>query len=350
MPEISEAELKNRQKTRQGGVFVLCGEEGYLIRHYRDRARAPFADDPAAAFNYAVIPYYSSADADYIVGTAAAPPMMRADGGKLVEITVESPDALSASDTDALIGALSDSSGYEGVTVLWCVTPGTLDLGTPKKRSDTYKKLVSADGVNVVYFPVTTAAQLRRWIERHFVHEGLAFDNDTADALLTISGTGMTALSNEIDKLTAYVKSHGGDRVTAADVGAVCCRVDSYDAFSLSNAILDGRQGDALDALDDERRRRTDPVVVSAGISRVITDILSVKLLAGKGASASEIASRLDMHAFKVKLYMRASRDRSVESIENALLCCSMADKQIKSSSGGYGALERLIAAIGTGR
>lgn len=348
MSVIGEAEYKNILKARRGGVYILCGEENYLIKHYRDRVREPFLADGNASFNYITVPYSSREDADMIVSSAAQPAMMSLAGGKLIEVTVESPGSLSQADTDALTSALTESSGYDDCTVIWCISQGTLDLGSPPKRpSAIYKKLASLDGVSLVYFPETTPAQLRRWIERHFAHEGLTVDYDTADGVISVAGTDMTVLSSEIDKLTSYVKAHGRDRVTAADAREVCCRVDRYDAFSLSNAILDGRREDALVALDEERRRRTEPVVISAGIARVISDILCVKIMTGRGASASDIASSLGMHEYKVKLYMRAASSRSEKQIERSALECAEADRLLKSSGGGYSVLERLISAVG---
>ena len=347
MSLLNEAQFKNIVRAGSGGVYILCGDEGYLIRYYRDLVRAPFTSGTETSFDYIAIPYTSREDADLIVSSAASMPLFSAAGRKLIEISVESPGALPSGDMDALCEALTESAEYEENIVIWCISPGTLDFGAPPKRpSEIYKRLSSLEGVGFVYFPETTPAQLRRWIERHFTHEGLTPDYDTADALLTRSGTEMIVLASEIDKLTAYVKSRGGKSVTAADVAAVCCRVDKYDAFSLSNAILDGRREDALTALEDERRRRTDPIVVSAGISRVIADILSVKLLTERGAPPSEIAGRLGMHEYKVKLYMRAAANRSVEALERAMLECAEADIRLKSSGMGYAALERLICAI----
>ncbi len=348
MSLLTEAEYKNIEKSGRGGVFIFCGDEGYLINHYRRRARAPYLEDELESYNYMTVTYSSSSDAEAIIDSAATPPMMSALGKKLIEVAVETPSALSAADMDALCGALTAAAAYEDNLVLWCISPGMLDLGTPPKRpSAIYKKLTALDGVSVVYFPVTTPAQLRRWIERHFTHSGLTPEHDTADALLTVSGTDMTVLSIEIDKLTAYVKGGGKSRVTAADVEAVCCRADKYDAFSLSNAILDGRRDDALAALEEERRRRTEPIIISSGIARVIADILSVKLIASGGGTPASVAARLGMHEYKAKLYMRAASSRDSGEIERAMLACAEADRLLKSSGGGYSVLERLICSIG---
>ncbi len=342
----TESEYKAAVNAGRGGAYILCGAEGYLINHYRRLARAPFTG--ADEYNYITVPYMTAEDAGAIVDASSTVPMMGAAGGKLVEVTVADPSALAARDTDALCEALHEAAGYGDVTVMWCIMPGTLELGTPPKRpSAIYKKLASIDGVALVYFPLSTPAQLRRWIERHFAHAGLAFDVNAADELLTVSGTDMTTLSGEIDKLTAYVRGSGRDRVTAADVRRVCCAVEKYNAFALSNAILDGRRDDAIAAIGDERRRRTEPVVISSGIARVISDLCAVKLMLSRGDGAGEVASRLGMHEYTAKLYVRAANARTQEELEAAMLVCERTDRLLKSSGGGYSVLERLVAEIG---
>ncbi len=346
---MTESEYKAAAAAGRGGVYILCGEEGYLINHYRRLARAPYAGDES--YNCVEVPFFGADDADAIVAAASTVPMMSALGKKLVEVTVAEPSSLSAADTDALCRALSDASEYGDVTVIWCISPGTLDLGTPPKRpSAIYKKLMGTDGVGTVYFPESTPAQLRRWIERHFTHAGLSFDGDAADAMLAVSGTDMTALSCEIDKLTAYVRGSGRGRVTAADVAAVCSSADKYNAFALSNAILDGRRDDAVSAIGDERRRRTEPVIISTGIARVVADLYSVKLMLARGDRAPDIASRLGMHEYAAKLYIRAAGERTEEELSRAMLLCERADRLLKSSGGGYSVLERLVAEIGQRR
>ena len=113
---MTESDLKIAVKQRRRGVFVLCGVESYLIRHYRDEFRAPYTGD--AAFDRAVVAYESQTDAADIINEAATPMMsvfsLMSDmsGGdtgarsRLVEISVDSLDSLSASYTDALLSAL----------------------------------------------------------------------------------------------------------------------------------------------------------------------------------------------------------------------------------------------------
>ncbi len=348
MPQMTEAEYKNKQRLGLGGVYVFFGEEDYLIAHYRDRCRAPFLSDAMEAFNYIKIPFAKADDADGIVDTAMSPPMMSSIGYKLIEVTVEDMDSLDAASFDALADALSAAAEYEDSLVILPIFSGTFDYGTlPKRPSSAAKKLLSLKNVNSVYFPESTPAQLRRWIEKHFERSGLLTDFDAAERMLFISGKKMTVLSLEITKVTAYAKSHGCDRVTVNEINAVCSAADRYDAFELSNAILDGRREDALFALRAEKVRKTEPIMLLGSIMRVISDILSVKTLMERGASSADIASKLGMHEYKAKLYMKSAARQDVKKIESAVLLCAEADEKLKSTRLGYTALERLISSIG---
>lgn len=349
MPQITESEYKAASRAGRGGVYVFFGEEDYLIAHHRDKCRAPFLEDALEAFNYIKIPYSTAEDVELIVSSAMSPPMMSAVGYKLIEVAVENMSELGTEATEALIEALASAAEFPDNLVILPIASGSFDYGVlPKRPSATYKKLMSAKGVNAVYFPESTPAQLRRWIERHFERAGLIFDYDAADRMLNISGKKMTVLAEEINKVIAYVKARGAQKVTCADVDAVCCAVDKYDAFELSNAILDGRREDALSALDAERQRRVDPIILLGGIISVISGILSAKTLMGRGASPTEIASKLGIHEYKAKLYIKSAERRDAAAIEAAVAACAEADEKLKSTRLGYIALERLICSIGT--
>lgn len=350
MPEINEAAYKAASRAGRGGVYVFFGEEDYLIAHYRDKCRAPFLEDPIEAFNYIKIPYRTTEDAELIVSSVMSPPMMSSIGYKLVEVEADHFDSLESEDVTALLDALSASAEYDDNLVILSLMSGTFSYGDlPKRPSAVYKDLSSRKGVNCVYFPRSTPAQLRRWIERHFQRDGLTHTYDAADRMLNVCGTKMTVLAEEIRKVTAYVKARGAGSVTAEDVDAVCSAVEEYDAFELTNAIVDGRREDALSALYRERQRRVEPVVLLGSIIRTVSDMLAVKTLAERGMSASEAASRLGMHEYRVKLYMKSTERKELSSIAAAVKACAEADEKLKSSRLGYVALERLVLTIGTG-
>lgn len=349
MPEINEAAYKAAIRAGRGGVYVFFGEEDYLIAHYRDKCRTPFLEDAIEAFNYIKIPYRTVEDAELIVSSVMSPPMMSSVGYKLIEVEADHFDSLPPEEVTALFDALSASAEYSDNVVIVPFMSGTFSYGDlPKKPSAVYKDLSSRKGVNCVYLPASTPAQLRRWIERHFERDGLTHDYEVAERMLNVCGTKMTVLAEEIRKVTAFVKARGAGNVTVADVDAVCSAVEEYDAFELTNAIVDGRREDALCALYQERQRRVEPVVLLGSIIRTVNDMLAVKTLAARGVSASEAAARLGMHEYRVKLYMKSTERKELSSIEAAVRACAEADEKLKSSKLGYIALERLVLTIGS--
>ncbi len=351
MPQISEAEYKSTARVGAGGVYVFLGEEDYLIAHYAGKLREPYLSDAALSFDYLKIAYSDAEDAGLIVSTAMSPSMMSADAKKLIEVAIESFDSLGSEAVDALFDALEAAAGYEDSIVAVPIYSGTFDYGTlPKKPNATAKRLFALQGVNAVYFPESTPAQLRRWIERHFERAGLYYDFEVSDRMLFVSGRKMTVLSEEIKKVIAYVKARGESKVTLDDVAAVSCAADKYDAFELSDAILNRRKENAFNALRAEQRRRTEPIMLLGGITKTITDMLSVKTMMLRGIGSADISARLGMHEYRVKLTMRSVEGRSIEEIEAAVLACAEADTKLKSSRLGYIALERLVASIGMGK
>lgn len=349
MPMINEAEYKSMSRALRGGVYVFFGEEDYLIAHYRDKLREPYLTDAAMSFDYLRVAYSSEEDAELIVSTAMSPSMMSLSGKKLIEVNIENFDSLAADVRENLFAALEAAAEYDDSIVAVPIFSGTFDYGTlPKRPSPTAKKLFSVPGVNAVYFPESTPAQLRRWIERHFERAGLSCDYEVSDRMLFVAGRKMTVLAEEINKVTAYTKARGAVRVTLSDVSAVCSAADKYDAFELSDAILNCRREDALSALRAEQKRRTEPVILLGSIMKTISEMLTVKMMMKKGIGAGEIASKLGIHEYKVKLIMRSVESRELSEIESTVEACAEADAKLKSSRLGYIALERLIASIGT--
>lgn len=348
MPQINEAEYKSLFRSGNGGVYVFFGEEDYLIAHYRDKLREPYLTDAAMSFDYLKIAYSDEDDAKLIVSTAMSPSMMSLSGKKLIEVNVENFDSLSSDVREALFEALDSASEYDDSIVVVTLFSGTFDYGMlPKRPSTVAKRLFALGNVKSVYFPESTPAQLRRWIERHFERAGLTFDYDVSDRILFIAGRKMTVLAEEINKVIAYVKSHGTSKVTLSDVVEVCSAADRYDAFELSDAILNCRREDALTALRAEQKRRTDPIMLLGSIMKTISDMLTVKIMMKRGQSASEISSKLGIHEYKVKLTMKSVEMREISEIEEAVEACAEADSKLKSSKLGYIALERLVVSIG---
>jgi DNA polymerase-3 subunit delta len=223
---------------------------------------------------------------------------------------------------------------------------GAFDMGTPKRPSAMYKKLTAF--LEIVSFPKSTDSQLINWLGRHFAHEGVGVTPDALRELPERCGHGMDVLAEETKKLAAYAKANHIETVTVELVRHVSCPSTEEDAFGLTNALMAMDAKGAFENLADLRARRVEPTILLSQIARFITDMLSVGLLAEGGQTAAQIAASLKLNEYKVKLYMKASRQHSTARLRRDVRLCKEADAQVKLSYGvdAYAAIERLVATL----
>ena len=157
----------------------------------------------------------------------------------------------------------------------------------------------------------------------------------------------MFTLASETDKLSYYVLHNGRTTVTKDDVKNVSVSVVTADAFTLANAILDGKYEDALSALSVMKFRRVEPVIVLSEVSRVISDLVAVKSLVEQGVPQIDIAKLLFRSSdYRAKLYIKGASSKSMQKLKRAVELCSEADLSLKLSPQGYIAIEKLICSL----
>lgn len=337
-------ELKNQIKQGSlSGVYLFCGEEAFLKRHYLGEVRAAILTDPTFdAFNRIVMEG-EEIDFPRLTEALCSPPMM-ADK-KLVEWHLADFSTVKETLLRKLTEFCEAAKDYPETVTVFVVDADRFDAGTlPKRPSRAYTELSKL--MSVVCFERSGEAALAGWIARHFTHEGVSASRAVIEALLAQSGTSMDALSGEITKLAAFVKQNGRTEITAADVEEVASRAGESDAFGLTNAILEGNAPRAYACLQDMKGRKVEPMLAIASVARTYADLLTIRSFAEAGLSQKEIAQRLKMHEYKVGLYLRAAKKRSAGQLETALAFCSRADTASKTGLGigGYLALEYLIA------
>ncbi|MBQ8859118.1 MAG: DNA polymerase III subunit delta [Clostridia bacterium] len=338
------ATLKTRIKGGTlAGVYVLCGEENFLKRYYMGEIRTAILTDPTFdAFNRIVL---EGEKIDYgaLSEAVQAPPMMAER--KLVEWHLADFSSLKEGDIEKLKTLADEVKQYPETVVVFFLDADRFDVGNlPKRPSKQYAALSAF--LSIVVFERSGEAALAQWIGRHFTHEGVSASPAVIRALLETSGTSMDTLAGEIAKLSAYVLANGRQEVTLEDVAFVASRVTESDAFGLSNAILSGDAAAAYACLADMRRRKVEPTLAIAAVSRTYADLLTVAAFRESGVPQKEIAAHLKMHEFKVGLYLRAAARRSMAQLEEANALCRRADTASKTGAGlgGYLALEYLIA------
>ena len=342
---LKEADFRKALKTNPTGGYLFFGEEDYMksaaIRMARESVTE--ADPAMAAFNDIRLDGLDFTPAALL--DAMTVPPMGADR-KVITVTGLNLSTLRAADMDKLCEALSEIPDYPYNLVIISAAADTFDPGNlPKKPSELLTNL--GEYLTPVYFERNTPAKLAGWVQKHYLHGGVQADPKLCQFTIEYCGRNMFTLANEVDKVACYIRAHGLDTLTEADIRTAAIPAMEYDAFAFTNAIMERRRADALEILADLKLRRVEPLYILSEVSRVVCDLLAIRTMADGGQTAVEIGSALKMHEYRVGLYLKQARKTDLPMLKRAVTAAEAADRALKSSGGdGYGVIERLICSL----
>ena len=341
---IKESDFRKQIKSSPATGYLFFGEEDYMKKFALDCATEAISPDPSFAFFNEIrldsFTYSPSALVD-----AFMPAPMMADR-KLVVLSGVDFNAMRSHEVDALCSALESLSDYDYNTLIINASADRLDGGNmPKKPSALLKKIM--EFATPVQFEPSSPAKLAVWAARHFEHEGIKVTDSVAKYLIEYCGTGMFELSNEIKKLSAYLHAHGRDEVTAEDIRFVAVPETEFDQFAFSNAAMNGKRAEALEALAVMKFRQVKPEYALAEIAGLYSNMYMTKLLKESGATTTDIAKIIKVHEFKVGLYLKATEHATLDRLKRSLELCLDADLAMKTyGKRNYEQIEKLICLL----
>lgn len=340
---IKEADFRKEIKTEPATGYLFYGEEDYLKSFALRTAREAVCADPTfAVFNEMKLEAIDFTPQKLL--DAFMPMPMMADK-KLIVVSGLDFNAIKGAELEELCDVLAELPNYDYNVLIFSVASDCFDPGyLPKKPSVMMKAL--SEHLTMVNFERSTPAKLAAWAQKHFSHNGVEVTPQFCARMIEYCGKDMFVLSNEIDKLSFYVRSNGRASVTEEDLVSVCVSATEYDAFAFTNAIMANQRNVALDILADYRFRRIDPILILGDVIGVICNMINVRAMMNEGATTAEISSLLTLHEYKVGLYQKSLRNASTERLTRALEACVEADASLKLSPKGYTPLERLICTL----
>lgn len=338
---INASDYKDKIKFGLSGIYLFFGEEEYMKHYYLAETRkAMLGDDPDAVFRHKKISCLDF-DTEKMSDALTTVSMGFTEGKTLCELHEIQFDSLKESEWKALCDVLSSASP-DVVTVIY-TTPDEFDCGTlPKMPSKALTRL--SEYATPVNFCREGDLKLSKWAARHFAAEKLSYETGVCDLIVERCGRDMFVLSNEIEKLCAYVKYGERTYIEKKDVMTVCCHNMEINAFDFSNAVLDGNTDKACAILSDMKLKKEKPIYILSNVTRVVTDMYLVKTLVEGGMNDSEIAKKLKMHEYKVGLYRKSTARGRYRRLQRLLEICCDTDIKLKSSAlDDYTELDKLV-------
>lgn len=214
-------------------------------------------------------------------------------------------------------------------------------------KADARKKLYGAlkKKAAVVSFEPLEDRELTQWIARTLSRRGKKISQAACQKLWFSAGRDLTLLDQEIGKLAAYVGEK--EEITERDVDAVCIRSTEYRIYDLTDTLLSGRPGKAMDMLGALLRDGEERLALLPMLGRQCRQLKYAKALAAEGVGSEGIASRLGIPSFAARKLLGMARDFSAEQLNRMCALCLDTEYQVKSGQMmEAGSLEKVMLSI----
>lgn len=334
-------ELDDKIKRGLGGVYLFHGEEEYLKRRYLEKVReAILTDETDAVFNHVKI---TDGEVERLGDELIGTPLFGSAGGRLIELWGVDFTSMSDTKLDELASAFSEVS--DDTLLIYCKSD-EFNEGTKKAPSSHFNKFSAA--ANLINFEKQTPQKLIGWAGRHFASHGCAADPQICKKLIDYCKNDMFVLASEIEKVACFARENGKNVIAEDMIYAVCSPNTIFGAFDFANALIDGNTAFALSIFSEMKLRKEKPEFILSSVSKICSELLTVRILVDGGYSKQDIAKKMKMHEYPVSLRMAAASKKSLETLERAVELCCETDLKIKSTRlDEYTALEVLILSLG---
>lgn len=325
MAKIGEIELKAQIKNEEfSNAYLIYGEESYLKEFYVNKLKQKIVDKTFEDFNFHS---YEGKDVslDDILKDAEMLPMMSEYNFILVH---DYPLDKSSNDCNALKDFLKDVPETT-VLVFWYDS-----INVDTKKNSKWKSIETAFAKNgsAVNLEKRTEADLIKLLISKASKKNATILRDNARYLISIAGTDIKTLFNEIDKLSLYVN---GDEITKQVIDKLAVKCLQAKVFDLSKAIVKGNYDLAYNVLDTLFAMREEPIGILSVISNCFIDMYRVKCAKIAGKTYQDVANYYNYKGreFALRNALRDSESLSVEQIRASLDVLMLADNNLKSSS-----------------
>ena len=319
--QVLNQDIKNREFKQ---VYLLFGDEPYLISNYKKKLREAIAGDDTMNFNYFE---GKNPDVKEIISLADTMPffaerrLIMVDGSGFFK-----------SASEELVNYLPNMPD----TVCFVFCENEVD-----KRNKLYKKV--KDLGYAAELKKQDSDQLMRWAAGILGKDGKKITKQVMEYFLERTGDDMENIRTELEKLICYTMDR--DVITKEDVEAIGTVHVTNRIFEMVSAIVAGNTRKAMDLYEDLLTLKEPPMRILFLIARQFNQLLQVKELAAQGNDKGAVASKLKVPPFAAGKLITQAKAFSKEQILSYVELCVESEEAVKTGRlGDRMAVELLIA------
>jgi len=141
---------------------------------------------------------------------------------------------------------------------------------------------------------------LKKYVKDKFSDNGYNISNAAIDKFVKYVGNNLFIIEKEIEKMLIY-KIQEKD-ITEKDIEDITSKILKSDVFELVNAVLKRDYKQIFELYNDLILLGEEPIKILVMLSNQFRLIYQVKVLNSNGMSEKDIASKLGVHPYRVKL------------------------------------------------
>ncbi|MBC2283319.1 DNA polymerase III subunit delta [Listeria booriae] len=320
------AEWKKIEKKQFAPIYLIIGTEDYIINETKKRLVANILDTEDTDFNYANFDLDETA-IEQVIEEAETIPFF----GDCRLIVASNPSFLTTEKTKSKIehrtarfeDYLNEPVDYSILVIIARVEK----LDERKKLTKLLKKQAT-----IIDAKRPNDAELRKWVQSAIKNNDFSMEIPAIERLMELTGGQLTTAMNELDKLMLYKLE--SREISVADVESLVVRSLEQNIFLLLDKMIALDISGALSIYYDLLKQKEEPIKILALIASQFRLLTQIKLLEKQGFSQQQVAQKLKVHPFRVKIGARQAKSFSYEQLTATLERLAEMDFEMKT---GYG-------------
>lgn len=310
------AELR---KNGPGRVYLLYGEEDYLLNYYLDEIKKLCLNDAPSEFSYLKLEGADFAVKEISDFVSQFPFLSERT---LVEVRGFSLKSLKEDEKNKLAIQIADMPDYATLV---------LQMNSDEKPDMRKKPLPDIKKYGrIINFALQDDDKLVSWIIKHFKVRKKEISSSNARKLILWSGSQMSALLPEIEKLADGVAAVN---IEAADIELIATKQLSAKTYGICDSISAKNFSGALSILRELTQSRTEPVVILASIGAQLKKLYAAAVYLSEKPPKSFI-TKIAPQSWLADKYIKSARGFSLNTLAESLRLCVETDFKMKSGQG----------------
>ncbi|BCB04892.1 DNA polymerase III subunit delta [Bacillus sp. KH172YL63] len=314
---------KKIEKSQFASIYVVYGNESFIINETKQRIVTNAISEEEMDFNFSSYDLEET-PVEVAMEDAETFPFM---GEKRVVI-LQNPVFLTAEKTkekvEHNIKRFEQYIQSPAPYTILVITANYEKLDERKKITKLLKKTAE-----VVEAKKLNEQELKAWVRERAAGNSVQIDENAVELLLTLAGTNLMMLTQELDKLSLYASDT--NHIDVEVVEKLTARSLEQNIFTLVDKVVHRRIDEALRIYYDLLKQNEEPLKVLAILAGQFRLIYGVKELSRRGYGQQKIASTLKVHPFRVKLAAGQAKHFSDKQLGYIIELLSQGDYEIKT-------------------